>query len=109
MTEEKSTMNAEIVAQPDAGLNPVMTTAAFNERWLSSSDLDFYGLWLDSPFRPFSSPYIEEPLDFLSFVTEEIICMDPYPDDDPDWLMDCQDYYDTELLLDFTGNLDAPL
>lgn len=29
--------------------------------------------------------------------------------DDPDWEMDCRMARDRELILDFTGNLDAPL
>ncbi|MCU0806417.1 MAG: hypothetical protein MUC53_00240 [Candidatus Contendobacter sp.] len=68
-----------------------------------------YGLWIESPFCSYAVEYIVALLDFLSTVTEETVCVDLEQADDPDWLMDCQDYYDAELLLDFTGNLDAPL
>lgn len=70
-----------------------------------------YRLWIESPFRPYAVEYIEGAMELLAAVTEDAVCL-PYHAwgyEDPDWLMDCQDYYDAELLLDFTGNLDAPL
>jgi hypothetical protein len=68
-----------------------------------------YGLWIESPLSSYAVAYIEALLDALAAITDDTVRVAWGPDDDPDWLMDCQDYHDAELLLDATGNLDAPL
>ena len=86
-----------------------MIAPVYNDRWSLSSGLYFYGSWTDSAFRPYQIDFIEDVVDWLGLVTNDAVMMEWGPEDDPDWIMDCQDYHDVELLLDFSGNLDAPL
>ncbi|HOW75565.1 MAG TPA: hypothetical protein PK959_06490 [Candidatus Competibacteraceae bacterium] len=66
-----------------------------------------------SAFRDYAPEYMEALADYLMAVTDDAVCVAWEPDEDAlddgdEWVMDCQDYYDVELLLDVTGNLDAP-
>lgn len=83
-------------------------TSPVNDRFSLSSGLGFYGAWTDSAFRGYQIEFIEDVLDWLGLLTNDAVMMVLGPDEDPDWIMDCQDYHDMELLLDLTGNLDAP-
>ena len=62
-----------------------------------------------SAFRHYAAAYSEDLLDRLALLTYIEVTVDWEQEPYFYWIMDCQDYYDLELLLDATGNLDAPI
>ena len=64
---------------------------------------------ITSPFVPYALDYTADLFDWLAPLAENV-WFDVHPwVEDADWEMDCQDVHDVLALLDFTGNLDAPL
>lgn len=62
-----------------------------------------------SPFILFGFDYNADIFGLVAPLGDDIE-IDAYPMDmDHDWEMDCQDVHDVIAMLEFTGNLDAPL
>ena len=89
-------------------MTPLPSDGYHHPKLIHPVPADAYFYCRFSAFRHYAAAYSEELLDRLALLTytDLFVAWDPEPD--IYWMLDCQDYHDVELLLDVTGNLDAP-
>lgn len=88
---------------------PLPSDGYHHPKLIHSVPTDDYFRCRLSPFRHYAAGYVEELMDRLAPLTDTAVNVACAIEPDWDWIMDCQDYHDLELLLDATGNLDAPV
>jgi len=103
-------------------MTPIPSDGYHHPKLIHPVPADDYFYCRVSAFRHYAAGYVEEITDRMALLTNTDVnftqskraspmTLLPLEATEPpsywDWMMDCQDYHDVELLLDVTGNLDA--
>ena len=93
----------------EIAMTPIPSDGYHHPKLIHPVPADDYFYCRVSAFRHYAAGYVEDLLDHLALLTDTAVNVACAIEPDLDWMMDCQDYHDLELLLDATGNLDAPV
>jgi len=122
MDQTRPAHSGRVLTQKSPMTTPLPSDGYHHPKLIHPVPADDYFYCRVSAFRHYAAGYVEELLDRLALLTDTDVnfCASeraspmthfsmetPKPPSYWDWIMDCQDYHDIDLLLDATGNLDA--